>query len=329
MREKLQAIGSHVKEVQLVCHNENNLRPLNSGRIIDVFTKLIGTNIVSLTIRNFVLFPQMIEKFNKIFPHLKKFEWLDNFFLNYRYDLASVCTNLETLITTQDAGFHPDAVPWPKLENLCVSAGYFYQSNSFLHVFRNNPQIKCLEMIEVNLESVLRCIVETLRQLRKLIIIDMMYEMVEADDLRLLSGMSNLTTIKLMELGPDNDLDEIFDIFCTMPQLSNIKVTLNNEVFEDEHLPLNGAKIRQLAQSLRNLKKFALSRCNLDTDDIITFIENSKALEKLSLLKTDVHFDLNVLFAIYLIRKERKRGKKLKLVLTDYEEDDVNEVNLV
>lgn len=334
LREQLQAVGNYLCDVKMIFHQEEEYLPKNVNRIIDIFSRNIGENIVKLTIDGLIITDTMLEQFKPLFARLKYLKWDGcNDLIDYDCDLINTCVNLETLKITQNIEFVVNSGKWQKLKNISIGFSEFVDSPAYPLFFINNKDIKRLSIEGYRMAVVLLDISYNLKNLEKLTISHGWSEM-EAKNMRNLLEMENLRILKLLTVSK-RSVNDILLLLCNMPQLSYVKLTItdDDDDYESDNFALDSVvpedrTLLLLAKCLPLLKKFSLENCALRSETILKFIQLAKKLEVLSLCECDLSITVALIMDICNVRRmlKKKTPAKLQLIVSDFEDPKVDKV---
>lgn len=328
LREQLQVIGSYLRDVKITFHEEEEYLPKNVNRLISVFSRNIGDNIVKLTIEGLIITDTMLEYFKPLFARLKYLKWDGcNDLIYYDCDLMNTCVNLETLKITQNIDFVVNSGKWHRLENISIGFSEFVDSPAYPLFFINNKDIRKLSIEGYRLAVILSDISHNLSNLEKLTI-SHGYSEVETKNMENLVEMKHLRALKLLAVSK-RSVNDVLRLLCNMPQLSYVKLTVidydydNLENEADNQMVPDDKTLILLAKSLPYLEKFCLEGCNLCSETLLRFIQFAQRLEVLSLCDCELSVTADLMTDICNLRRMmgKQQANKLQLILSFLDPD--------
>lgn len=328
MRKKLLAVGQYVKSVKLIFFEDHQVMVpscQNVKRIIEVFVKLIGRNLNSLTILGILLTAKMKQQLCPIFHGLKYLEWNALWIpTDYHINLISLCPNLEILKIFYIQN-ESDTRHWEKLEHVTFSSWRSLFVTDYALFLQNNSQLKSLRFSPEaqTIEQVLSLLTYYQKQLEKLVLAACWGE-IYSKPLNTLAKMKNMKVFKLLDLH-DYSVNLVLDVLCNAKQLNYLKITSIIDDSDSRDPPLiNHEKMAQLAKSLRNLNKLSIRRCKLLSETICAIVKNSRVLEIFDLRECDVVITRDLIQQIFETRKALTNEKKLlKLLVNDIFDEEI------
>lgn len=316
LRQTVLTYGRHAEKIDFFLpFTENDEK--YADRMVDVFTKHVGDNLVVLKIHNLVLTSRMVLQFKRCFEKLRVLKWRGRRQYRYVYDmntqtyefqkhdtdLISACVNLEQLTITQNHEFQANSGPWQKLK--MINIGFYGVSNKqLLNFFMNNPQITNLKILaDTDFYVLMEDIQMYLPNLEKLIVYGIINDL-DIEDIDVLLGLQKIRELKLGDIQVEM-IEYLLQIVATLPELEEFAVN----VFTGERAVFPQLSFKALVVNSPKLKKFCIIGYKLTEPMILEFIRYNGNLEVFAFYKADISMSKELLLRMCAAHKQSLRSK--------------------
>lgn len=341
LRRTLLAHGKYVESVIFTLPKSKGQKVVN--RMVDLFTKHIGDNLVNLEIRGLKISNRMLSQFKRLFERLKVLKWQgweigdeyygDSFedFPDYSVtddvDLLNTCVNLEKLTVSQRHGFNSNSGTWQKLTNVHIGFDFFPDYELYYpKFFKNNPQITRLKIYCIVASLHINDIATYLPNLEKLKLYSIR-QTFEPEELQMLTTLHKLRILKMDDIDPDT-MNFLLQVATTLPELEEIELIVTRQ-YRDVTIP-HLTNLRMFAENAPKTKKFRIKNYPLTDDVIIDMIRHNKCLEVFDICNCEVTVTERLLLDMCDARKNSPRcdSGPIEIVVNEFESSEIDNLLL-
>lgn len=287
MRRQLKYTGKYIINLKFTCQAEQN------HRFYDILGKYVGKNIRHAVFRIEYLNDRFITAFKPIFRNLLSLEFnflhsRSGIYCNYDFDMdlfQRLCPNLiklkwncEKLNCKRKNMVICNNKSWPKLQSLAIGFGTYPSALQVL--LQQNPQITTLRLSAGREE--IQYIAAHLPNIQQLII--RLQSHWNADNIRPLAALSNLTTLKLISMKNN----QVVGTLNCLKQFRTLRELVLLSVYDEEYDLRDDAQLEEslitLARKLSHLESINLIDINLRKSTVLKFIHFAKNLKEIHIL---------------------------------------------